>query len=112
MEVRSPRVQEWGAVAWGIAAAAFLIGGVFDSVRTGRNLRVQHSGERNSTDAVLQPVMGSANASEYVRCLLQQVPGTGPVAVIYQKEFVHFSEAALAISVLAWPTEAWLIQWD
>lgn len=112
MEVRSPRVQEWGGVVWGIAAAALLIGGIPESLLTRRISRVQHQGPRNSTDAVLQPILGPANATEEVRRLLQEAPGAGPMAILYSKEFDHFSEAAMSVSVVAWPSEAWIIPWD
>jgi hypothetical protein len=112
MEVRSPRVSEWGAVVWGIAAAVLFIGGVLESLMTGRIGRVQHSGARNSTDAVLQPILGPVQATDEARRLLPQTNGGGAFAFLYPKDHVYFSEPAMAFSILAWPSDAWIIPWD
>jgi hypothetical protein len=112
MEVRSPRVSEWGGVVWGIAAAALFIGGVLESLMTGRMGRTEHSGTRNSTDAVLQPILGPVHATDEARRLLPQTNGRDAFAFLYPKNHVDLAGSAMAFSILAWPSDAWIIPWD
>jgi hypothetical protein len=112
MEARSPRVSEWGGVVWGIAAAVLFVGGVLESLMTGRLGRTEHSGARNSTDVVLRPVIGSVQGTDEARRWLPQGNRAGTFAFVFPDNNFDLSAPAIALSLLAWPSDVLLVAWD